>query len=139
MKEHHGGCRCGQVRYKARKENLRTAVCGCIDCQKAGGAPLAVNVGFEEANFEITEGENFLKSYADIGESGKAVHRYFCINCGSPLYGKPEGYAGYISVRTMSLDKPFLESPKFVIFHENIPNWIHLPHEAIAEGKKLSE
>ena len=137
MKEYSGGCRCRKIRYQGRKDKLRTVICACEDCQKSAGAPFTLNVGFEEKDFQITKGQEYLKSYADMGESGKPVHRYFCQECGSALYGKPESYPGYVSLKALTMDEPFKASPAFVILHENIPEWIQLPQEALDEGKKI--
>ena len=136
LQTHKGGCRCGQIRFEGRRKEVKTALCGCIDCQKAGGSFISVNVGFRLENFEITQGEDLLKSYADMGESGKPVHRFFCTNCGSPLFAKPESYP-FVSVRAVALDEPPEVSPDFAIFVENIPDYITLPEDAIEAGKRV--
>ncbi|PCI36314.1 MAG: hypothetical protein COB53_10000 [Elusimicrobia bacterium] len=132
-----GGCRCGKVRFEASVEKIRTAVCACIDCQKASGSPLSLSIAVKEENFRFTQGEDVLKSYPDTGESGKSVNRFFCTECGSPLIAKPEGYAGMITIRVLSLDNPPDAPPSFAIFTKNIPEWITIPEKAIKAGKKF--
>lgn len=123
-----GGCRCGGVRYRGKTRGLRSVVCACVDCQRSSGSFLSVAVGVASEHFEVTAGEDeLLRSYADTGESGQPVHRFFCGACGSPLFARPESYAHIVSVRSVSLDAPFRDDPAFGIFRENIPRWIELP------------
>lgn len=127
MKTLTGGCRCGRVRYEAETTGLKSVVCACPDCQRSSGSFLSVAVGIKTENFAITSGEEHLKSYADTGESGQPVHRSFCGECGSPLFGRPESYAQIVSLRAVTLDEPFTDPPAFGIFGDNIPGWISLP------------
>jgi hypothetical protein len=83
-----------------------------------------VAVGFKEGAFEVTRGEELLSRWADTGESGEPVHRYFCSRCGSPLFARPEAAPELVSVRAVSLDVPFTAPPAFGIFAEHIPGWL---------------
>lgn len=121
-----GGCRCGLIRYEAKTSGLKSAVCACADCQRSSGSFLSVAVGIKEANFKLTAGDEHLKRYTDTGESGQPVHRFFCAECGSPLWAKALSYAGVLSLRAVSLDEPFKARASFVIFKENLPAWVEL-------------
>ena len=132
-----GGCRCGKIHFEASANKIRTAICACLACQRAGGSLLNLSVAVQESDFHITQGENFLKSYADRGDSGKNVDRYFCGECGSPLFAKPESYPGMVSIRVLALDEPIDAPPAFVIFTKNIPEWVTLPEKAIKAGKRF--
>lgn len=121
-----GGCRCGLVRYEARVSSPRTVACACPDCQRASGAFLSVAVGVKADRFTITAGQEHLRSYADTGESGQAVHRFFCATCGSPIYGTPESYSTLVSLRVVTLDEPITQRPAFSIFTHNVPPWLQL-------------
>ena len=43
-------------------------------------------MGVQWDNFELTEGSEYLKGYNEMGDSGKKVERFFCMECGSPLF-----------------------------------------------------
>lgn len=44
------------------------------------------------------------KSYAGMGSSGKAVHRIFCSECGSPIAHDPEAAPPIIAIKGGTLD-----------------------------------
>ena len=131
-----GGCRCSRVRYEALSKDPKSVVCGCRDCQRASGSVLSVAIGIKTENFTITAGEGALKSYADTGDSGQPVLRFFCVECGSPLFAKPESYPVIVSLRAITLDTAFEKQPVFAVYTQNIPSWITLPTEVIEEGNK---
>ena len=132
-----GGCRCGRVRYEAISADPKSVVCGCRDCQRASGSVLSVAIGIKREDFKVTAGDEVLKSYADTGDSGQPVHRFFCGECGSPLFAKPESYAIIVSLRAVTLDVRHDEPPVFAVYADNIPAWLTLPEEALEEGKKF--
>ena len=135
-KKYTGGCRCERIKYEFTAEKLSGAVCACVDCQKSSGAIIIHAVGVKSEKFQIIQGENYLKSYSDTGESGKAVKRYFCSECGSQLYAIPESYPELVSIRVPSLDNYDGGEPAFAIYTENIPKWLTLPEKILEEGKK---
>lgn len=45
-----------------------------------------------------------VKSYAGKGTSGKAVHRVFCSECGSPIAHDPEAAPPIIAIKAGTLD-----------------------------------
>lgn len=138
-KKYTGGCRCKKIRYEFTTEKLSSAVCACLDCQKSSGAIIIHAVGVKNTNFKITQGHDYLKYYADTGDSGKAVRRYFCSECGSQLYANPQGYPELISLRVPSLDNFDGKEPNFAIYTRNIPHWITLPEHVIEEGKNMED
>jgi hypothetical protein len=44
-----GGCRCGQVRYKADAEPIFTGICHCTACQKESGGAFNIVVTVPQA------------------------------------------------------------------------------------------
>ena len=74
-----GGCCCGAVRYKTAGNPNKVCYCHCNSCRKATGAPVVVNVMFEESQIRFTRGKpRYFKSSPD-------VLRGFCQDCGTPL------------------------------------------------------
>ena len=98
-----GGCLCGAVRYSISGEPLVTAVCHCTHCQKQGGSAFSVVAVVADAQYSQT-GET--RVYGDRGESGKAVQRHFCGECGSPIVSLVEAMPGLTIVKAGTLDDP---------------------------------
>jgi hypothetical protein len=83
MPEMTGGCLCGQVRYSANTEPAFVGVCHCKNCQKQTGTAFSVLVGIPKTEMSI---QGRLKTFHDKGDSGQAVDRNFCPECGSPVF-----------------------------------------------------
>lgn len=76
MDRYTGGCRCGGVRFVATGEPYRVGMCHCLDCRKHHGALFHASAIFP-ADAVTVEGET--RDYKD---------RFFCPNCGSPVFGR---------------------------------------------------
>lgn len=118
-----GGCLCGQVRYSAEAEPAFVRVCHCKNCQKQAGSAFSVNVGVPKAALVI---EGTLKSYADTGDSGMAVSRRFCPNCGSPVLSEPERMPDLTILKAGTLDETGWLKPTTEIFCDSAETWLQL-------------
>ena len=101
---HTGGCLCGAVRYSITVPIKELRACHCLDCQRSSGAHGAVVAFVRRENFSITQGAP--KRYAKKADSGRTLVRYFCGDCGSPLYSHRENLPEVIGVRAGTLDDP---------------------------------
>jgi hypothetical protein len=99
-----GGCLCGAIRYTLDAPISGLRACHCTDCQKASGTGASVNAVVPGAVFRIMRGAP--KRYASKADSGRILLRYFCGDCGSPLYAHREISPERIVVRMGSLDHP---------------------------------
>lgn len=77
-----GGCLCGSVRYEAAWPPLMLLTCSCRNCQKQSGGAVSVVGAAPRDGMHCT---GTLKTYTDTSESGNAVYRSFCPECGSPV------------------------------------------------------
>ena len=83
--KHQGGCLCGQVRYEAKGEPIRTTTCHCRFCQRATGSAFLVEPSFPQSHLKLITGQ--VKTYEHrSSRSGKAITSHFCENCGTTLY-----------------------------------------------------
>jgi len=82
--EVQGSCHCGNVKYEARVDPERTAICHCTDCQNLTGSAYRVSAPATEGSFRLTSGQPSV--YVKRGDSGSRRAQAFCSNCGSPLY-----------------------------------------------------
>ena len=76
---HEGGCKCGNVRYRANGLPSNVAYCHCTDCRGYTGAPTMVWVAFD------SDQVSFLKEKPKVFESSPGVEWGFCDICGTPL------------------------------------------------------
>jgi hypothetical protein len=83
-----GGCLCGKVRYRVDAPVERLAACYCTDCQRATSSGFSANALIPTSAFALTRGQT--KVFTKIADSGNALHRHFCGDCGSWLYN-PKG------------------------------------------------
>ena len=80
-----GECLCGRVRYEARINPERVAICHCTQCQVMSSAPFRFNVLVRRQHFKLLSGD--LKAYVKTAESGNRRALWFCPECGTSIYG----------------------------------------------------
>ena len=110
MKKISGSCLCGAVLYSSDvEEPIMTAICHCENCQRQTGTAFSIIVGVPEDSISF-ENKDTLKEYLDQGQSGKAVHRKFCGDCGSPILSLVENAPGLGIIKAGTLnDKSWLK------------------------------
>lgn len=97
-----GSCLCRAVRYTVSIPVTELRACHCRDCQKSSGAGGSVNAMIPSSAFRITQGTP--KRYTVTADSGRTLHRFFCGDCGSPLYSRRETTPETTSLRIGTLD-----------------------------------
>ena len=97
-----GSCLCGAIRYAIDVPVSELRACHCIHCQKASGAGGSVNAVIPSAALRIFRGVP--KRYASHADSGRTLHRFFCGDCGSPIYTQRATGSDVVAVRTGTLD-----------------------------------
>jgi hypothetical protein len=97
-----GSCLCGAIRYTISAPVSELRACHCTHCQKASGAGGTVNAVVPSAAFRITQGTP--KRYDARADSGRTLQRYFCGECGSPLYSQRATTPEIVVVRAGSFD-----------------------------------
>jgi hypothetical protein len=78
-------CACGGVELAVKGPVVSMLMCACLDCQRSAGSG--------HADVAIVPAEAFrvagtTKSFARPSESGAQFTRYFCPQCGAPLFGQ---------------------------------------------------
>jgi hypothetical protein len=97
-----GSCLCRAIRYQVRAAITELRACHCKDCQKSSGTGGSVNAMIPSAAFTITQGTP--KRYTVVADSGRTLHRFFCGDCGSPLFSRREATPETTSLRIGTLD-----------------------------------
>lgn len=78
-------CACGNVGVAVRGRVLTMLLCSCEDCQMATGSGHAALALFRASDVTVT-GET--RSFTRPSNSGASLTRWFCPNCGTPLFGR---------------------------------------------------
>lgn len=120
-----GQCLCGQIRYEFDNAPGMTGICHCLNCQRQAGSAFSTLAGVPKAEFNITTGEP--KLYVDNDtESGNPVERYFCGNCGSPIYSAIDSQPDNIFLKTGTLDDTSAFQPQFHAWVSTKQAWVEL-------------
>ena len=102
MSKYTGGCLCGAIRYSVNGPIAELRHCHCRDCQRTSGAHGAVVAMIKSEQFKLEKGQP--TRYAGKAASGRTLYRFFCADCGSPIYGQRESLPGMMTLRAGSLD-----------------------------------
>ena len=131
-----GGCLCGAVRYELIEQPVATRVCHCRDCQHATGSAFSSNLVVRDDDFRVIQGET--RSFDVESARGNTVSRYFCPDCGSPVFGRGSGFPGLVTVRAGSLDDPSGFKPEMMFYTSSAIPWLHLD-ENITQFPKMPD
>ena len=116
-----GSCHCGLVQFKLNDNPKLTVNCHCDDCKTRNGSAFSTYMGVAEKDLLITNGENYLKKYA-VENSGE---KYFCCECGSPIYNKNYRVPGLYMVFYGALSQPANFTPAFNVFCSSKHSWVN--------------
>ncbi len=117
-----GGCQCGAVRYEADGPPVFAGHCQCVDCKRSSGAGHVTVAAFPESAVRFV---GATKSYVSRADSGAAVSRAFCPDCGGRLAFRSDNLAGMVLVMAGSLDDPSQIAPEVAIFDKRHVAWDH--------------
>jgi len=97
-----GHCLCKAVTYSVDMDApLLTGYDHCDDCQRQCGSTYSLVCVVLKDKLTIN---GPTKSWAGLGSSGKAVHRIFCSECGSPIAHDPDSAPEIIAIKGGTLD-----------------------------------
>lgn len=111
-----GKCLCGNVTYKCHAEPTVIFNCHCEDCRRATGSVFGTNFFVPEDELEIV-GE--VSSYSHTADSGSAMTKRFCPNCGSLLFGNNSAKSNVVSIRAGTVDQLDLIKPVVNVFMDS--------------------
>ncbi|MCH1924839.1 GFA family protein [Shewanella sp. C32] len=129
----HGSCLCGSIHYQIDGELGDAMFCHCQKCRKANGSAFAFNAAVTASHFKLLSGADLLQSYA----SSPDAQRYFCKNCGSPLYSQRNSAPEILRLRLGTLDDDVAVNKTAHIFvgskatwddiHDDLPQFVERP------------
>ncbi len=127
-----GGCACKAVRYEVSADPIAVMNCHCRACQYASGGGYTTAVVVPRGTLTITRGTP--KGYASKGDSGAAVTRFFCADCGSPVYSDPESAPVQV-LKAASLDDPSGLVVGGALYISEAQPWAHIDPDKISFEK----
>ena len=134
MAKIEGGCLCGQIRYRSDVEPLMVAICHCKNCQRQSGASYSVSFIVPKGAINI-DGE--LTLYADTGDSGNTVNRYFCQKCGSPIFSESDALGAVTVMKVGSLDDTSWVMPTMEIYCDSAQKWTTVESQLESHPKMM--
>jgi len=126
MAEHTGQCLCGDVKYAIGADPVMAGVCHCKNCQRQAGSAFSTLWGVPKA--AVTFMATLPKCYEDnTPDSGGVVQRYFCGNCGSPIYSAVSAQPDMLFVKAGTLDNADEFTPGFHLWCDSKQPWVDIP------------
>ena len=118
-----GGCLCGGIRYSVGAPVDKIIACHCTHCQKASGSGASHNAVVPTGAVTFTAGKP--KRFADTAQSGNILNRYFCADCGSPIYSQREKVPDMMVLKVGTLDDPRDLKLVMNIWTNSARPWMH--------------
>jgi hypothetical protein len=115
-----GGCLCGTVRYEIGAKPVRMVNCHCRTCQRSSGSAY-MTLLFVPAS-ALTVAGNY-REFPTVAASGNTVYRAFCMQCGTPLFGRNSAFTQFRPVVAMSLDAPGIYQPELDMWVADAQPW----------------
>ncbi|MCG8609406.1 MAG: GFA family protein [Pseudomonadales bacterium] len=117
-----GSCLCGGVKFTVEGQLAPIQICHCVQCRKAQGTALVTNIPVEETAFKIQSGNEQLAFF----ESSPGKKRYFCKNCGSPIYSQAVKVPGVVRIRAGLLDGELETRAEKHFYISDKANWFEM-------------
>ena len=106
-------CSCGALTLKISEPSNLVVACYCLDCQRRTGAPFGVGAFYPVDAVAIS---GTPKEFTRDAASGRKVHFYFCPNCGSTVFWKPDILPPLIGVAVGGAGRPKIPGPRQIGF-----------------------
>lgn len=119
-----GGCLCGAIRYTVSTPISELRACHCTACQKHTGTAGSVNAVIPSDAFKITQGKP--RRHDATADSGRTLYRFFCGDCGSPLYSQRATAPERVVLRAGSLDDSDGMKITAHIWTKSARSWAHI-------------
>ena len=118
----NGSCLCGTVKYELKGEISQILLCHCSRCRKATGSAFAAVTPVRTEDLHFVAGEQSIKKF----DSAPGVGRYFCQDCGSPLFSKRENAPEMVRLRVGTLDTKLPATPIAHVFVASKSEWFEI-------------
>ena len=104
-----GSCLCGAILYEVHGEVLNMWNCHCDHCRKITGAAFATNIFINADEMKVVQGAPAI--FQNKSDTGNTMTRYFCRDCGSPLFNENSGRPGIRVIRIGTIEDASFANP----------------------------
>lgn len=118
-------CSCGNLEIELSGDPKLVVACNCLSCQKRTGSVLGVSAYFDDDQILSRNGE--AKNFIDVGESGRAVNKSFCPNCGTTVYWQAEFQPNRVGVAVGCFEDSKFPEPNVAAWTRSKHAWIEFP------------
>ena len=122
----HGGCACGEVRYRLASEPMFVHCCHCLNCQRQTGSAFVINLLIEADRVELRAGAPVAVDAPRDHGPPQRVHR--CPSCQVAVFSE-YGAPRVRFVRAGTLDEPSAVAPDVHIYTRSKVGWLVLPED----------
>ena len=116
-------CSCGAIAVSLPGPPNIVAACHCLECQRRTGAPFGVGAFYPAMSVRISGAP---KEYVRAGDSGGKVRAYFCSDCGSTVFWRPDKFPGMIGVAVGAIADPNFPAPIKSVFERSKHAWVEI-------------
>ncbi len=120
----HGACSCDEIRYCVEGEPLFTHACHCMDCQRRSGSAFSLSTFLGDDQLRVIGGVPAMHS--GTGKSGARKQVYYCIACGTMLYGRNLGSPRVLWLRPGTLNDTSWIRPQAHVWTRSKQPWVVL-------------
>lgn len=113
---------CGTVRYELLGEPFDCGWCHCRTCQLSSGAPAQAFACIGREDWVPRSGADSIRTI----QSSSFGRRYFCKECGTPLYVTVDHQPDTLDFSVVTLDDPEAVPPEYHIFWSSKIGWFNL-------------
>ncbi|WP_370739212.1 GFA family protein [Roseisalinus antarcticus] len=124
-----GKCLCGAVTYTADRSPVIVAQCHCEECRRLSGTGHTVGAMFRASQVAVT---GKLGEFRYVSDRGSEVTRAFCVNCGSPIYGKNTRSPDHLTLSLGTMDQATGLDVEVVIFERDKPHWDRVGEDVVS-------
>jgi hypothetical protein len=118
----HGGCQCGNIRYKLKAPPLTLYCCHCTECQRQSSSAFGMSMRVRLEDIEVN-GE-MAHHTREKTSSGSALLCDFCPDCGTRLFHRRDAYGTDASLKAGSLDDTSWLAPAGHIWTRSKQKWV---------------
>lgn len=122
-------CLCGAVRFGVQGLLQSIEICHCKQCQRAQGGPLVTVVPATRQQLQWQQGADTLRAF----ESSPGKRRWFCPECGSPVYSTQDKAPDKVRIRSGLFIDPLPVRPVLRKYCASLPDWFPLDEGVIEQ------
>ncbi|MBY0329238.1 MAG: GFA family protein [Acetobacteraceae bacterium] len=123
-----GGCNCGRIRYRLRREPLTCTICHCHRCQKRSGSAFSMSLVVPVEGVLLLAGEPARTER--VTPSGAVNASFDCPACQSRLWSRREG-GPTLNLRAGTLDEAAGIRPVAQFWTSSAQAWAVLPEAEV--------